>query len=82
MALSFALAKAGHEDGELETTATVSLDKEGDGYKVSKSALVLTAKVAGIEAGEFATIAEGAKKDCPVSKLLSCEITLEHTLAG
>ena len=43
MALSFALAGAGFTDGTLETTAKVTLDKDGDGFKVSKSALTLTA---------------------------------------
>src|SRR5215203_3885705 len=32
MALSFALAGAGYQEGELDTTAKVSLDKEGDGF--------------------------------------------------
>ena len=80
MALSFALADAGHSDGHLDTTATVSLDKDGDGFTVTKSALKLTARVAGIEAAEFERIAADAKANCPISKLLSCEITLEHRL--
>lgn len=80
MALSMALAKAGYENGQLETMATVSLDKDGDGFKVIKSELSLSAQVNGIDATEFATIAGDAKVNCPISKLLSCEITLEHTL--
>ena len=80
MALSFALAGAGYSDGELETTARVSLDKEGDGFKVTKSALTLQAKVAGIAAEEFARLADGAKANCPISKLLNAEVTLERTL--
>ena len=80
MALSFALAKAGYSDGELDTTARVSLDKEGDGFKVSKSALTLQAKIPGIGADEFAAIADGAKANCPISKLLNAEVTLERTL--
>ncbi len=80
MALSFALAKVGFEDGELETTAKVSLDKDGDGFKVTKSALTLQAKVPGIGAAEFAKIADDAKANCPISKLLNAEVTLERTL--
>jgi len=80
MALSFALAQAGHEDGVLETTAKVSLDKDGDGFKITKSALDLTATVSGIDADEFARIAEEAKANCPVSKLLNAEVSLTHTL--
>lgn len=80
MALSFALAAAGHADGTLETVAKVKLDKDGDGFKVSRSDLVLTAQVPGISADEFAKIAADAKANCPISKLLNAEITLTHTL--
>lgn len=80
MALSFALAKAGHADGTLETQAVVTLDKDGDGFTVTRSALTLKARVPGIDAGAFAEIAAGAKANCPISKLLKAEITLEHSL--
>ncbi len=80
MALSFALAKAGYSAGSLETTAAVTLDKDGDGFAITKSALKLTATVDGIDADAFAMIADGAKQGCPVSKLLNAEVTLEHVL--
>jgi len=80
MALSFALAKAGHSDGTLETEAKVKLDKDGDGFKVSRSDLTLTANVPGIDEGAFRELAEGAKAGCPISKLLNAEITLEVKL--
>ena len=80
MALSFKLAEAGHSDGRLETTATVSLDKDGDGFAVTRSALDLTARVPGIEPAEFERIAADAKANCPISKLLNCEVTLESRL--
>ena len=80
MALSFGLAGAGYSDGELDTTAKVTLDKDGDGFKVSKSALTLQAKVPGIDADAFAKIADDAKANCPISKLLNAEVTLERTL--
>jgi osmotically inducible protein OsmC len=82
MALSFALARAGHSDGQLDTRADVTLGKDGDGFAVTKSALTLTAKVPGIDADDFAAIAADAKANCPISKLLNCEITLEHSLEG
>ncbi|MEH3041277.1 MAG: OsmC family protein [Sphingomonas paucimobilis] len=82
MALSFALAGAGFTDGTLETTAKVSLDKDGDGFKVTKSALTLTANVPGIDQAKFEEIAAGAKAGCPISKLLNAEITLEHNLTA
>lgn len=82
MALSFALAKEGHTDGTLETTAKVKLDKDGEGFKVSRSDLVLNATVPGIDEAAFKTIAEGAKANCPISKLLNAEISLDYTLNG
>ncbi len=80
MALAFALADAGFADGVLDTKATVTLDKDGDGFKVTKSELKLVAQIADIEEDKFAEIAAGAKQGCPISKLLNCEISLEHSL--
>ena len=80
MALSFALAKAGHEAGRLETEARVRLDKDGDGFTVSRSDLSLKAQVPGIDEADFRALAEGAKAGCPISKLLKAEITLEVKL--
>ncbi len=82
MALSFALAKEGLDEGRLETTAKVKLDKEGDGFRVSRSDLTLTASVSGIDEARFAEIAEGAKANCPISKLLNAEIDFDFTLNG
>jgi len=82
MALSFALAKAGFADGKLETTAKVTLDKDGDGFSITKSALDLVATIDGIDPAKFEEIAAGAKANCPVSKVLNAEITLTHKLNG
>lgn len=81
MALSFALARAGHTRGTLDTTAKVTLDKDGDGFSITRSALELRATVPGISADDFARIANEAKAGCPVSKLMKAEITLTHSLA-
>lgn len=82
MATSFALAGAGYEDGTLDVSCTVTLDKDGAGFKVTKSQLVLKAKVPGISVEDFERIADEAKAGCPISKLLNCEITLEKSLEG
>lgn len=79
MALSFALAKAGYSAGSLETTAKVTLDKDGDGFAITRSALTLTGHVDGIDEAEFRRIADVAKADCPVSKVLKADIVLETT---
>ena len=82
MATSFALARAGYGEGTLDTKCAVTLDKEGDGFKISKSALTLTATIPGIAEDEFFRIADEAKAGCPVSKVLNCEITLERSLSA
>jgi osmotically inducible protein OsmC len=76
MALSFALAKEGITDGTLETEARVKLDKDGDGFKISRSDLTLSANVA-LDEARLRELADDAKKNCPVSKLLNAEMTLE-----
>jgi osmotically inducible protein OsmC len=77
MALSFALAGAGVEEGTLETEAKVKLDQDGAGFTVTRSDLKLRASVPGIEEARLRELAEEAKKNCPISKLLKAEMNLE-----
>jgi osmotically inducible protein OsmC len=76
MALSFALAKEGVTEGTLETKARVELDKEGEGFRIGRSDLELTAKVPGMDDEKLRKLAEDAKASCPVSKLLNAEMQL------
>jgi lipoyl-dependent peroxiredoxin len=80
MALAFGLERAGFPPTELATEAAVTLESEGQGFKISRSALTLRAKVSGIDAEAFARLADDAERNCPVSKLLKAEITLEAQL--
>ncbi|SFS00558.1 OsmC family protein [Sphingomonas jatrophae] len=80
MALSFALAGAGYEEGTLETKAAVKLEQDGAGFKVTRSDLTLNAHVPGIDPDRFRDLAFEAKENCPISKLLNAEVTLSHTL--
>ena len=82
MALSFALARAGHSDGTIDTPATVTLEKDGDGFTVTRSDLATRARVPGIAEADFMAIARDAKANCPISRLLNAEITLDATLEG
>jgi lipoyl-dependent peroxiredoxin len=81
MALAFQLQGAGFTPTELSTESVVSLDKDGDGFKITRSALTLTAKVPGIDRAKFEELARAAEKNCPVSKVLNAEITMDFTLA-
>lgn len=80
MALTFALQKAGFTADELRTEAAVSLVKEGEGFRINRSALTLNAKVPNIDQRQFDELADAAKKNCVVSKLFNTEITLDATL--
>ncbi len=81
MALSFALAKEGIPDGTLETTARVKLEQDGQGFKVTRSDLSLDATVPGIDPARFEALAQDAKANCPISKLLDAEMDLEFRLS-
>ena len=83
MATSFQLAEAGYTEGELHTTCDVTLEDDGEGgFEVTKSALKLTGKLPDCPKDKFEEIANKAKEGCPISKLLSCEITLETEYEG
>src|ERR1700710_1359037 len=76
MKLSFVLGAAGFTPESLEATATVSLD---DG-SITSSNIVLKAKVPGIDEAKFKECADDAKANCPISKLLNTNISLEASL--
>jgi len=82
MALSFALAREGFTSGTLKTSAKVTLDKQGEGFAITRSDLTLAARIDGIDQAQFDRIAADAKANCPVSKVLNAEITLTHSLNG
>jgi osmotically inducible protein OsmC len=81
MALAFQLQGAGFTPTELATEAAVTLVPEGGGFKISKSALTLQAKVPNIDRAKFEELARAAEKNCPVSKVLNAEITMDFTLS-
>jgi osmotically inducible protein OsmC len=80
MALAFQLQTAGYTPTELNTEAAVSLDPDGAGFRITRSALTLTADVPGLDQATFAKLAEAAEKNCPVSRVLNAEITLDAHL--
>ena len=71
MALSAQLTNAGVEPTELKTIATVSIEKQEPGWTITGIHLDVTGKVPGVSAEQFQTLAETAKKGCPVSRALS-----------
>ncbi|HEX9892300.1 MAG TPA: OsmC family protein [Gemmatimonadales bacterium] len=71
MALSLGLTKAGHPPTSIQTTATVHLDKVGEGFSITGIDLTTQGRVPGISGEEFQRLAEDAKKNCIVSRALS-----------
>jgi osmotically inducible protein OsmC len=80
MALSAALETAGFVAENLTTEAEVTLERVGDAWTVTSSDLKLTATLLGIDEKTFREIADGAKKNCPVSRLLNAKVTLDAQL--
>jgi osmotically inducible protein OsmC len=80
MALAFQLQTAGFTPTELSTEAAVSLDSADGGFSITRSALTLRAKIPGIDQAKFDELAKAAELNCPVSKLMKAEITLDATL--
>ena len=80
MALAFGLQSAGYTPTELSTEAAITLISEGQGFRISRSALSLRATVPNIDEATFTRVASDAEKNCPVSKVLKAEITLDAKL--
>ena len=80
MALAFQLQRAGYTPTELSTEAAVTLEQDGAGFRISRSALTLRAQVPNLDDDAFARMASDAEKNCPVSKILKTEITLDAKL--
>ncbi len=76
MKLSFVLGAAGFTPEKIETRCDITLDSGA----VTTSGLTTTASVPGITAEQFQACAEEAKANCPISKLLNCNILLSATL--
>ena len=81
MALSAALQGAGFTADRLQTTATLSLENvPATSWTITSVHLTTVAKIPGITPEKFAEIAAGAKANCPVSRVLKAEITLDAKL--
>ena len=82
MALSAGLEQAGTPATRIETTAACTIDKVGDGFKITTMELKVRGKVSGIDQAKFQQAADAAKNGCPVSGALkgNVQIRLEATL--
>jgi lipoyl-dependent peroxiredoxin len=81
MALSAELGKAGFTPDSIDTNATLTLDKTDAGFTITAIHLDVHAKIPNIDAAKFDEIANGAKKGCPVSRVLNANITMTAALS-
>lgn len=65
----------------IDTRATVHLEQKDGGFSVPLIHLEVTAKIPGATEAQFAEAANTAKENCPISKLMTAEITMTATLA-
>jgi osmotically inducible protein OsmC len=80
MAFSMLLGQEDFTPDSIDTQAVVTLDKQDDGFAVTKVHLDMRARIPGIDQSKFEEIADKAKAGCPISKLLNAEITLDAKL--
>lgn len=81
MALTGNLGRAGYQPKNVNTTASVKIEKQGDGFVIPNIELTTEAEVEGIDDSEFQKIAEKTKETCPVSQVLSgAKINLQASL--
>ena len=76
MKLSFVLGEAGVTPDRLETKCEITFE----GGAVTKSHLIVRAKVPGITKEKFEEAVKNAEQNCPISKLLKTEISSEAVL--
>jgi osmotically inducible protein OsmC len=78
MKLSFVLQEAGYNLRDVKTSSTVTMESG----KITSSHLIVHAKVDGITNEKFEELAEKTKVECPVSKALNLEITMDANLVN
>jgi len=82
MALSAQLGGAGMTASKLETTCTISLEKVGEGFSITKSHLDLVATIPNADKAKFDAAVKAAETGCPVSKLFQAEISVNARLVS
>ena len=80
MALSAQLGNAGMTAQSIDTTATVTLEKQDAGFTVTSSHLQVKVKIPGADKDKFDAAAKSAKEGCPISRLLDAKITMDTQL--
>lgn len=81
MALGLQLEKNGTPAKRVETNAACTVEKVGDGFKITTMKLTTRASVANVDAAKFQELAAAAKDGCPVSQALKGNLKVEMDAA-
>ena len=81
LTLAFVLPGASYSASEIEVEAAVTIEPEGQGFRISRSALTVQAQVPNLDEATFARVVGDAEKGCPVSRVLNAAITVDAKLA-
>ena len=76
MALSGALARGGTAPDHVHVSATVTFDKVGEAWTVTRSELDVVGVVPGLDHAAFDAAAQNAKDTCPISRALAGNVEL------
>jgi lipoyl-dependent peroxiredoxin len=82
MTLAFVLQGASYSASEIEVEAAVTIEPEGQGFRISRSALTVQAQVPNLDEATFARMVGDAEKGCPVSRVLNAPITVDAKNPG
>jgi osmotically inducible protein OsmC len=82
MALSAVLGKAGLTPERIETEAKLTMEQDAGGFSITAVHLAVSAKVPGADQARFEAAANDAKQNCPVSRVLKAQITMDAKLVG
>lgn len=77
MALSAGLERGGTPATSVDTTARCTIEKVGDGFKITKLRLEVRASVPNIDEAAFRKVAEATKDGCPISQVMKGNVPIE-----
>jgi lipoyl-dependent peroxiredoxin len=76
----FDCSERGTPPTELNTEAAVTLEQDKESFRITRSALTLRASVPNLDPDTFSSVAQDAEQNCPISRVLKAEITLDAKL--
>jgi osmotically inducible protein OsmC len=76
------LNNAGFTAEAIDTEAALTMDQVNGNWTITSIHLTTRARVPKIDAAKFAEVAGNAKANCPVSRVLNANISMDAKLVG